>query len=168
MPHGGQEESVKSAVQMPAGMLAAVLRGSAPILGAGSERAGRKIRTIRASVLAERSLATDIRRLETRHFDASARAAGAPQLSHTWADALDQVRKPVAHPFEAVEFDGQKIDRASLSGAMIRSALKLFSRCTGSGFWSYLTSQYVRSSAIASHWARNTTRMILLKRCRRH
>jgi len=60
--------------------------------------------------LGERSLATHIRCLETRHFDASARAAGASQIAHAWADADDHVRKPVARPFDVVEFDGHKID----------------------------------------------------------
>ncbi|MFM0204944.1 hypothetical protein PQR53_34560 [Paraburkholderia fungorum] len=60
--------------------------------------------------LGERSLASHARALSNRNFDAAARAAGAQQISHRWNDDPDAVRKPATRPFEAVEFDGHKID----------------------------------------------------------
>ncbi|CAE6956294.1 hypothetical protein [Paraburkholderia domus] len=60
--------------------------------------------------LGERSLASHARALSNRNFDAAARAAGAQQISHRWNDDPEAVRKPATRPFEAVEFDGHKID----------------------------------------------------------
>ncbi|MFM0386967.1 hypothetical protein [Paraburkholderia dipogonis] len=60
--------------------------------------------------LGERSLATHVRRLANRHFDAAAQAAGATQIAHAWEDAGGHVRKPAVDPFDVIEFDGHKID----------------------------------------------------------
>ncbi|MFM0632809.1 TolC family protein [Paraburkholderia xenovorans] len=60
--------------------------------------------------LGERSLATHVRRLANRHFDAAAQAAGATQIAHPWEDAGEHVRKPAVDPFDVIEFDGHKID----------------------------------------------------------
>jgi prepilin-type processing-associated H-X9-DG protein len=60
--------------------------------------------------LGERSLATHVRHLANRHFDAAAQAAGATQIAHAWQDAGEHVRKPAVHPFDVIEFDGHKID----------------------------------------------------------
>ncbi|MGB8419266.1 hypothetical protein [Paraburkholderia sp.] len=60
--------------------------------------------------LGERSLASYARMLANRNFDAAARAAGAQQIGHRWRDDPEAVRKPATRPYEAVEFDGHKID----------------------------------------------------------
>jgi putative transposase len=60
--------------------------------------------------LGERSLASYARMLANRNFDAAARAAGAHQIGHRWSDNPAAVQKPVTRPYEAVEFDGHKID----------------------------------------------------------
>ena len=60
--------------------------------------------------LGERSLASYVRALSNRNFDAAARAAGARQIGHRWSDDPEEVRKPATRPYEAVEFDGHKID----------------------------------------------------------
>lgn len=60
--------------------------------------------------LGERSLASYARMLANRNFDAAARAAGAQQIGHRWSDDPAAIRKPATRPFEAVEFDGHKID----------------------------------------------------------
>ncbi|WP_232461817.1 hypothetical protein [Burkholderia ubonensis] len=58
----------------------------------------------------ERSLASYARTLANRDFDAAAQAAGAQQIGHRWIDEPQAVRKPATRPYEAVEFDGHKID----------------------------------------------------------
>lgn len=60
--------------------------------------------------LAERSLATHVRKLAQRHFVAASRAAGAQQIRHPWGDDSSMVRKPATFPYDVVEFDGHKID----------------------------------------------------------
>ncbi|WP_232455869.1 hypothetical protein [Burkholderia ubonensis] len=60
--------------------------------------------------LGERSLASYARTLANRNFDAVVRAAGAQQIGHRWIDDPQAVRKPATRPYEAVEFDGHKID----------------------------------------------------------
>ncbi|MGF6870673.1 hypothetical protein [Paraburkholderia sp. MM5477-R1] len=60
--------------------------------------------------LGERSLATYVRTLANRNFDAAARAAGARQIGHRWRDDPETVRKPATRPYEVVEFDGHKVD----------------------------------------------------------
>lgn len=45
-----------------------------------------------------------------RSFDAVARAVGAGQIALPWSEEPETLRKPATRPYEAVEFDGHKMD----------------------------------------------------------
>lgn len=59
---------------------------------------------------AKRSVAAHLRSLREVSFDTAAAEAGARHVGRAWASNLGTMKKPVTRPFEAVEFDGHKID----------------------------------------------------------
>ena len=59
---------------------------------------------------AKRSLATYVARLRNTSFLTAAADAGARHVGRAWSSDGKNMKKPVMRPFEAVEFDGHKID----------------------------------------------------------
>lgn len=59
---------------------------------------------------AKRSLATYIAYLRNTSFETAAADAGARHVGQAWSGDVATMKKPVTRPFEAVEFDGHKID----------------------------------------------------------
>ena len=59
---------------------------------------------------AKRSLAAYLRRLRDVSFYTAAADAGARHVGRAWPSDIETMKKPVTRPFEAVEFDGHKID----------------------------------------------------------
>jgi len=60
--------------------------------------------------LAIRSLAAHLKRRVQQSFDAAAGDAGARHVRRAWGADLKHTKPPIHRPFEAVEFDGHKID----------------------------------------------------------
>ncbi len=60
--------------------------------------------------LALRSLAAHLKRRTHQSFATAAADAGAPHTRRAWSEDLTRVKAPITRPFEAVEFDGHKID----------------------------------------------------------
>ena len=58
----------------------------------------------------KRSLAAHIKRLVNASFDTAAADAGAHHIGRAWSSDIETMKKPVTRPYEAVEFDGHKID----------------------------------------------------------
>ncbi len=59
---------------------------------------------------AKRSLAAHLRRLREVSFEMAAADAGAHHVGRPWSSDIEAMKKPVTRLFEAVEFDGHKID----------------------------------------------------------
>jgi putative transposase len=57
-----------------------------------------------------RSLAAHLKRRTNASFEAAAADAGACHVGRAWPTDVEQSKKPITRPFEAVEFDGHKID----------------------------------------------------------
>ncbi len=60
--------------------------------------------------LGVRSLAAHLKRRTNASFEAAAADAGARHIGRVWPTEVEQSKKPIVRPFEAVEFDGHKID----------------------------------------------------------
>ena len=60
--------------------------------------------------MAIRSLAAHLKRRVQQSFDAAAGDAGATHVRRAWGADLKHTKPPIVRPFEAVEFDGHKID----------------------------------------------------------
>ena len=61
-------------------------------------------------LLGIRSLATYLRKLREVTFEAAAADAGAEKCGRPWPASVNEMKPPIMRAFEAVEFDGHKID----------------------------------------------------------
>lgn len=61
-------------------------------------------------LLASRSLSAYIKKQSQQSFDIAATNAGADVNTRRWSTSLERVKPGVTRPFQAVEFDGHKID----------------------------------------------------------